>query len=210
MNEGDVVTVFSQLGEIVDCYMVRDKDTGEPKGFCFVAYEDQRSTDLAVDNFNGIDLCGRKIKVDHCHFRVPKEFIDPKKKEKAEEDKEKNENGSGDENEEKPKLYVPSGPDGKGWGEFRKLNENDLKNLSGENQKSSDNIVQSGINEDDNGIEKTPVYNQPEGSDHEAGAVAEPKEENDGKEEAKACFDDDEKVTMTFLTNSGRKRSCRN
>lgn len=32
---------------------MRDKKTGKPKGFCFIAYEDQRSTILAVDNFNG-------------------------------------------------------------------------------------------------------------------------------------------------------------
>ena len=27
------------------------------------------------------------------------------------------------------KLYKPTGPDGKGWGDFRKLNENDLNIL---------------------------------------------------------------------------------
>ena len=130
MNEGDVVIVFSQFGEIVDCHMGRDDITGEPRGFCFVAYEDQRSTDLAVDNFNGIELCGRKIKVDHCHFRVPKEFTDPKKQKQS--DSENSEN-------EEPKLYKPSGPDGKGWGEFRKLNIDDLKMLSGESKKQENN-----------------------------------------------------------------------
>lgn len=56
MNEGDIVTVFSQYGEIVDCLLIRDKETGESKGYCFVAYEDQRSTNLAVDNFNGVEV----------------------------------------------------------------------------------------------------------------------------------------------------------
>lgn len=32
--------------------MVRDKKTGKTKGYAFVCYEDQRSTVLAVDNFN--------------------------------------------------------------------------------------------------------------------------------------------------------------
>lgn len=50
---GDVINVFSQFGEVVDCNLVRDKDTGKSRGFAFVAYEDQRSTVLAVDNFNG-------------------------------------------------------------------------------------------------------------------------------------------------------------
>jgi hypothetical protein len=33
--------------------------TGKPKGFGFLAYEDQRSTVLAVDNFNGTKVCSR-------------------------------------------------------------------------------------------------------------------------------------------------------
>ena len=40
MNEGDIVTVFSQFGEIVDCRLRRDKITGKSMGFAFIAYED--------------------------------------------------------------------------------------------------------------------------------------------------------------------------
>jgi RNA-binding motif protein, X-linked 2 len=53
MNEGDIVIVFSEFGEIVDLRLARDKITGKSKGFAFLAYEDQLSTVLAVDNFNG-------------------------------------------------------------------------------------------------------------------------------------------------------------
>lgn len=45
-----------RYGEIINVNLVRDKKTGKSKGFCFVAYEDQRSTILAVDNFNGIKV----------------------------------------------------------------------------------------------------------------------------------------------------------
>lgn len=38
----------SRYGEVVDVNLVRDKGTGKSKGFAFVAYEDQRSTNLAV------------------------------------------------------------------------------------------------------------------------------------------------------------------
>jgi RNA-binding motif X-linked protein 2 len=83
---------------------VRDKKTGKSRGFAFIAYEDQRSTVLAVDNFNGIDLCGRTIRVDHVKkFRPPKELLDIK------------EEGI----DIFDHLYKPSGPDGKGWGPFR-------------------------------------------------------------------------------------------
>ncbi|KAM7260228.1 hypothetical protein ACFE04_015969 [Oxalis oulophora] len=65
LTEGDLLAVFAQYGEIVDINLVRDKGTGKSKGFAFVAYEDQRSTILAVDNLNGAQILGRMIKVDH-------------------------------------------------------------------------------------------------------------------------------------------------
>lgn len=47
---------LNRYGEIVNINLVRDKKTGKSKGFCFLCYEDQRSTVLAVDNFNGIKV----------------------------------------------------------------------------------------------------------------------------------------------------------
>lgn len=43
----------------------RDKETGKSRGFAFLAYEDQRSTVLAVDNLNGMKLDGRIVRVEH-------------------------------------------------------------------------------------------------------------------------------------------------
>ncbi|KAL0488784.1 RNA-binding motif protein [Acrasis kona] len=65
LTEGDILIMFSQWGEIVDIDLARDETTGQSRGFCFLAYEDQRSTVLAVDNFNGIIFSGRTIRVDH-------------------------------------------------------------------------------------------------------------------------------------------------
>ncbi|KAI0353124.1 hypothetical protein OH77DRAFT_664071 [Trametes cingulata] len=74
LTEGDVITIFSQYGEIMDVNMPRDKETGKPKGFAFVMYEDQRSTILAVDNLNGAKVLDRTIRVDHVKkYRQPKE-----------------------------------------------------------------------------------------------------------------------------------------
>ncbi|XP_051825013.1 RNA-binding motif protein, X-linked 2 [Antechinus flavipes] len=74
LTEGDIICVFSQYGEIVNINLVRDKKTGKSKGFCFLCYEDQRSTILAVDNFNGIKIRGRTIRVDHvANYRPPKD-----------------------------------------------------------------------------------------------------------------------------------------
>jgi len=75
LTEGDIISVFSQYGEIVNINLVRDKDSGKSKGFCFICYEDQRSSILAVDNLNAIKLLNRTIRVDHVeNYKVPKEF----------------------------------------------------------------------------------------------------------------------------------------
>lgn len=65
LTEGDVLCVLSQYGEILDLNMPRDRETGKTKGFAFIKYDDQRSTVLAVDNFNGAQLLGRTLRVDH-------------------------------------------------------------------------------------------------------------------------------------------------
>ena len=48
---------------------MRDKETGKSKGYAFLKYEDQRSTDLAVDNLGGVALMGRVLKVDHTRYK---------------------------------------------------------------------------------------------------------------------------------------------
>jgi len=69
LSEGDIVTIFSQFGEPVYINLVRDQETGKSKGFAFLKYEDQRSTDLAVDNLGGATLMGRILRVDHTNYK---------------------------------------------------------------------------------------------------------------------------------------------
>jgi len=69
LSEGDVITIFSQFGEPVYINIVRDKETGKSKGFAFLKYENQRSTDLAVDNLGGAEIMGRVLRVDHTRYK---------------------------------------------------------------------------------------------------------------------------------------------
>ncbi|KZT05566.1 uncharacterized protein LAESUDRAFT_726842 [Laetiporus sulphureus 93-53] len=73
LTEGDVITIFSQYGEVMDINLPRDKITGKTKGFGFLMYEDQRSTILAVDNLNGAKVLERTLRVDHVrNYKQPK------------------------------------------------------------------------------------------------------------------------------------------
>ncbi|CAN4086706.1 unnamed protein product [Withania somnifera] len=87
LTEGDLLAVFAQYGEVVDVNLVRDKGTGKSKGFAFIAYEDQRSTNLAVDNLNGAQLLGRIIRVDHVSNYKKKEEEDEETEKKKREER---------------------------------------------------------------------------------------------------------------------------
>ncbi|KAI5207747.1 RNA-binding domain-containing protein [Aureobasidium subglaciale] len=69
LSEGDVITIFSQYGEPVWIRLMRDKETGKSKGFCWLKYEDQRSCDLAVDNLGGATVMGKMLAVDHTRYK---------------------------------------------------------------------------------------------------------------------------------------------
>lgn len=69
LSEGDILTIFSQYGEPTYINLIRDRESGKSKGFCFLKYEDQRSTDLAVDNLGGATVMGRVLKVDHTRYK---------------------------------------------------------------------------------------------------------------------------------------------
>lgn len=80
LSEGDVIAIFSQFGEPVFLKLARDKETGRSKGFGWLKYEDQRSTDLAVDNLGGAEIAGRLVRVDHARYKLrddedPEEYL---------------------------------------------------------------------------------------------------------------------------------------
>ncbi|GFQ03785.1 zinc finger CCCH domain-containing protein 42, partial [Phtheirospermum japonicum] len=86
LTEGSPCHLYSRYGEIVDVNLVIDKCTGKSKGFAFVAYEDQRSTNLAVDNLNGAQILGRTIRVDHVgkYKKLEEEDEETRKKKRKE------------------------------------------------------------------------------------------------------------------------------
>jgi len=59
------LSTLSLLQFYISSHAHSDKDTAKSKGFAFLAYDDQRSTDLAVDNLGGATVGGRTIRVEH-------------------------------------------------------------------------------------------------------------------------------------------------
>jgi RNA-binding motif X-linked protein 2 len=117
LTEGDIVTVFSQFGDIVDINLARDKETGKSMGFCFLAFENQKSTILAIDNMIGYELLGRPLRVDHVlDYKPPKRYSET----------ELDEEGF-------PKRipYEPTGAEGKGVGVYNVTDSQRRLNMQG-------------------------------------------------------------------------------
>lgn len=70
LKEEDIIKIFSQYGNPSHIHLVKDKETGKSRGFCYLKYEDQRSCVLAVDNFNGTKIYERPLRVDHTYFKL--------------------------------------------------------------------------------------------------------------------------------------------
>lgn len=51
-SEGDIATVFSQFGEVIDVRFTRHRKTGRFLGTAFVKFSDYRSGILAADELN--------------------------------------------------------------------------------------------------------------------------------------------------------------
>lgn len=70
LKEDDILKIFSQYGNPTHVNLIKDKETGKSRGFCYLKYEDHRSCILAIDNFNGVKIFDRPLKIDHTYFRL--------------------------------------------------------------------------------------------------------------------------------------------
>jgi cleavage stimulation factor subunit 2 len=62
-TEEQLYTAFSELGRIVKVRMVSDNDTGKPRGFAFIEFEDPQAALSAIRNMNDYEINGRRIRV---------------------------------------------------------------------------------------------------------------------------------------------------
>ena len=61
-EEDEVLSLFSEYGDVYDCYMPRDRDTGRPRGFAFVTMEEGDALNAEAD-CNGFEMDGRVLRV---------------------------------------------------------------------------------------------------------------------------------------------------
>jgi RNA recognition motif-containing protein len=73
-TEADITDFFTQAGVTVDSVNVmRDRFTGEARGFGFVEINDDTAANHAIEACNGRDLMGRAMVVNEARPMVPRE-----------------------------------------------------------------------------------------------------------------------------------------
>lgn len=63
VTEEAIRNAFSGFGNITEVRMIRDRETGNFKGFAFLTFENPESAQKAIEGMNGKDLDGRALRV---------------------------------------------------------------------------------------------------------------------------------------------------
>jgi ELAV like protein 2/3/4 len=63
MTQEEVKSLFSSIGDVESCKLIRDKVTGQSLGYGFVNYHRAEDADKAINTFNGLRLQNKTIKV---------------------------------------------------------------------------------------------------------------------------------------------------
>jgi len=70
VNEGDLREVFQAFGEVSTAAVIKDKFSGESRGFGFVEMPNKDEAEKAISMTNGKDLKGRSAKVNEAKPRT--------------------------------------------------------------------------------------------------------------------------------------------
>lgn len=70
VTEDDLKQLFATHGQIQSVMILRDKFTGEPRGFAFVEMQSKEEAQAAINALNGVELKGRGLKVNEARPKV--------------------------------------------------------------------------------------------------------------------------------------------
>ena len=65
----DVIKLFAPFGEVLNCSLPLERDTGRKRGFAFVEMADEAIESTAIDGLQGTDLMGRPLRINKAEPR---------------------------------------------------------------------------------------------------------------------------------------------
>lgn len=63
VNEADLEQAFAEFGRVASVSIVKDRETGKPRGFAFVEMNDAKEAAAAIQQLNLREIKGRSITV---------------------------------------------------------------------------------------------------------------------------------------------------
>jgi RNA recognition motif-containing protein len=69
ITEDQLRSTFEEFGSVSSCTIIKDKVTGQSKGFGFLEMPERSEAEAAIGSLNGRDLMGRKINVNEARPR---------------------------------------------------------------------------------------------------------------------------------------------
>jgi cold-inducible RNA-binding protein len=72
VTRDELIEAFSAAGKVVDAKVPTDRETGRPRGFAFVEFEDDDAAQKSISLMNGKDLKGRPLRVNEAENRPPR------------------------------------------------------------------------------------------------------------------------------------------
>ena len=65
----DVLQLFAPFGEVLNCSLPLERDTGRKRGFAFVEMTDEAIESAAIDGLQGTELMGRPLRINKAEPR---------------------------------------------------------------------------------------------------------------------------------------------
>ena len=65
----DVTQLFAPFGEVVNCSLPLERDTGRKRGFAFIEMADEAIESKAIDGLQGTELMGRPLRINKAEPR---------------------------------------------------------------------------------------------------------------------------------------------
>jgi len=65
----DVLQLFTPFGEVLNCSLPLERDTGRKRGFAFVEMADEAIESKAIDGLQGTELMGRPLRINKAEPR---------------------------------------------------------------------------------------------------------------------------------------------
>ncbi|HEY6548148.1 MAG TPA: RNA-binding protein [Vicinamibacteria bacterium] len=72
VTRDELMAAFAAVGKVVDAKLPTDRETGRPRGFAFVEFEDDDAAQKCIATMNGRDLKGRPLRVNEAENRPPR------------------------------------------------------------------------------------------------------------------------------------------